>query len=178
MELKELSAEELRGLYQDFEIEDEEFVPLIFNDMPTRYKISKYGNILGVFGNKLKWSAKWPNGRKNKPYALISMMPTEGKWSDGDFTYQAKNKAVTVYIHRLVAEHFLPFPEYLPEELKEDWGKISKNTQNIIKSGLQVDHIDENSFNPRWDNLEWVTGKENSRRSIKSRWNELYKNNS
>ena len=178
MELKELNAEELRGLYQDFEIEDEEFVPLVFNGNPTRYKISKYGNILGVRGQKLKWIAKWPNGKNNKPYALVSILPTKDKFSDGDFTYQAKNKAASLYIHRLVAEHFLPFPEYLPEELKEDWGNISENTQNIIKSCLQVDHIDENSFNPRWDNLEWVTGKENSRRSIKNRWNELYKNNS
>lgn len=177
MNLIGLRAEELRDLYQPLDIEDEEFVPLVFNGTPTRYKISKYGNVLGIRGHKLKWIAKWPNGKHNKPYALISIMPTEEKFSDGNYVYQSKNKAVSVYVHRIIAEHFLPFPEHLPEELKEDWGKINENTQNIIRSCLQVDHIDENCFNPRWDNLEWVTGKENSRRSIKSRY-ELDKNNS
>jgi hypothetical protein len=71
----------------------------------------------------------------------------------------------------MVALHFLPFPEHLPEDLKEDWHKVSTTTQNIIRDSLQVDHIDGNTYNPRWDNLEWVTAKENTRRSVLSKNN-------
>ena len=45
-----------------------------------------------------------------------------------------------VLIHKLVAEYFVP---------------------NLFGVGTQINHIDENKMNNRWDNLEWVTPKEN-----------------
>jgi hypothetical protein len=49
----------------------------------------------------------------------------------------------TELIHRLVAEHFLD------------------NTDNLP----QVDHIDEDKQNNSSDNLQWITAKENTRKS-------------
>lgn len=46
----------------------------------------------------------------------------------------------TIVVHRVVAKAFVP-------------GYFE---------GAQVNHIDENKQNNRWDNLEWVTSKENS----------------
>ena len=46
----------------------------------------------------------------------------------------------TINVHRAVAKAFVP-------------GYFD---------GAQVNHIDENKHNNRWDNLEWVTNKENS----------------
>ena len=51
--------------------------------------------------------------------------------------YQSKS------IHRLVAETFIPNPDNLP----------------------CVNHIDENTYNNRVDNLEWCTHKYNNRYS-------------
>ena len=48
-----------------------------------------------------------------------------------------------VKFHRLVAHHFVPIPKDLSEE------------------NLEVNHIDGNKLNNRWDNLEWVTHKGN-----------------
>ena len=53
------------------------------------------------------------------------------------------NKTKTELIHRLVAEHFL-------------------DNQNNL---LQVDHIDENKKNNNVENLQWITSKENTRKS-------------
>jgi hypothetical protein len=52
-------------------------------------------------------------------------------------------KANTEFIHRLVAEHFLDNSDNLP----------------------QVDHIDFNKKNNNVQNLQWITAKENNRKS-------------
>ncbi len=59
--------------------------------------------------------------------------------------YDNNRKVQCVLIHRLVAQHFIPNPNNYPI----------------------VNHIDENRFNNRVDNLEWVTIAENNLYSYK-----------
>lgn len=66
--------------------------------------------------------------------------------SNGSGYYQVKlitdGVRKSFYIHRLVAEHFVS-------------GYID---------GLEVDHLDNNKSNNRWDNLRWVSRRENMRK--------------
>lgn len=82
------------------------------------YEIDEYGN---VYRNKNKLKPQV----HNKGYLRV---------------YLSKNGKVSKkYIHRLVAETFIPNPNNLP----------------------QVNHIDGNKKNNNVNNLEWVTSKEN-----------------
>ena len=56
--------------------------------------------------------------------------------------------ARSVAIHRLVAQHFVPKPKDLVDK-------------GLNEESLEVNHIDGNKLNNRWDNLEWTTRKGN-----------------
>lgn len=53
--------------------------------------------------------------------------------------FSANGKPVNLYVHRMVAITFIPNPENLPE----------------------INHIDNDPTNNRWDNLEWCTHEYN-----------------
>lgn len=88
-----------------------------------RYSVSNQGRVYSHVTKKLLQSGAtgWSNGG----YYCVGLR------KDG----QTKMK----YIHRLVAEAFIPNPGNKPE----------------------VNHIDHNNHNNRADNLEWVTHTEN-----------------
>ena len=90
------------------------------------YYVSNYGRILGKTGLILK------NKLSNKGYAFLTF-------------YQNKTH-YNRYVHRLVAEAFLPNP-------------YNKET---------VNHIDGNKLNNSINNLEWNSRKENTHHAIKT----------
>ena len=101
------------------------------------YQISNMGNV-----KSLERTVTKSNG-----VVQIRKERIMNKRESTDGYYIAKlnvnNHSKSIAIHRLVAQHFIPNPDNLPE----------------------VNHIDTNRKNNRVDNLEWCTHKDNVRYS-------------
>tara|TARA_B100001059_G_scaffold233802_1_gene274719 strand:- start:195 stop:710 length:516 start_codon:yes stop_codon:yes gene_type:complete len=88
------------------------------------------------------------------------------------FTYRENDggldrKGFKVLAHRAVMETFSPFEDNLPDDLIDEWPKLSKIVKKYIKNGMTVDHINPNlkeGFNSLF-NLQWMTLSENSSKS-------------
>lgn len=90
-------------------------------DYEGKYKVSNQGRVYSL--NTHKYLSLGNNGRG---YLFVSL------WKNGE----AKRE----YVHRLVARHFIPNPENLP----------------------QVNHKDENKENNCVENLEWCSNNYNN----------------
>jgi hypothetical protein len=93
------------------------------NEYDGLYMISNYGNVYSI-------------PRKNTKGGLVRK---DYHFGYNRVTLCKDGKTKKFFVHRLVAQHFLPNPNNLP----------------------QVNHKDENKSNNRVDNLEWCTAKEN-----------------
>jgi len=103
----------------------------------TRYQVSSCGRV-----RSFDFVDSW--GRKKRGKFLSPTLDRRG-YPRIKFRWRNKKLELTIRIHRLVALHFIPNPNNLP----------------------QVDHIDGNKQNNNVENLEWVTNAENSKRAAK-----------
>ena len=90
-----------------------------------RFRVFTDGTVNRILPDGREVAAAFSYGSRNRAYASVS--------------YQDSGKQKREYVHRLVANAFLPNPEKLP----------------------QVNHKDGNPRNNAVDNLEWCTGKYN-----------------
>ncbi len=109
------------------------------------YSVDKYGN---VYSHRRKMGRGKGNGLGTK--VIIDMeycrklLPRPGR-GGYPVVYLSGGHSRQCYIHRLVAETFIPNPENRP----------------------CVNHKDFNITNPTVENLEWVTYSENNKHSVK-----------
>ena len=93
--------------------------------MGGRFRVYSNGTVYRKNTRGLIREAKQSYVSRNKRYTVV--------------TYTENGKQTSYYVHRLVAEAFIPNPEDKP----------------------QVNHKDGNPLNNNVENLEWVTSKEN-----------------
>lgn len=117
---KPILIQHLNGDIQDTEFEHWRIIP----NTNELYKISDNGRVFSLKSNK-----------------MLNLHPQKTGYHT--FSISVNNKVRLGYVHRLVAELFIPNPDNLP----------------------QVDHIDGNSQNNHISNLRWVTAKENCNNS-------------
>lgn len=97
--------------------------------------------IINAYGGEY-WVTRFGDIWEDK--RVVKLTPTlnvTGYW-------QVNIRGQITMIHRLVAKHFCKVPERLSE-------------MGYTFDTLEVNHIDGDKANNRWDNLEWVTGDEN-----------------
>lgn len=105
-----------------YNLNNEVWLPI--TDYPN-YMISNLGNVKSLSNNKTRKEKILKNVKNRGGYLQV---------------FLSKNgKVKRYYIHRLVAEHFLPNLDYKPE----------------------IDHINTNKSDNRVENLRWCSHKEN-----------------
>lgn len=95
-----------------------------------RYQVSNLGRVRSV--------SRWVNNNGGKRYVESRILSLTSK-PNGYICIRIRNPQSCNYVHRLVAEAFLPNPDNLP----------------------CINHKDEDRTNNRVDNLEWCTAKYN-----------------
>ena len=160
--------------WQSTEYDPEEvFVPIIYEGIDySPYAISKEGNVVGYryadterkILKKLQWSMQ---SESRARYLSVTLRVDPLAIADQEYKPQQKQSLKhngkinkTVYVHRLVAEMFIPKP--IPKMFESIWLILSQEQKNWIHSSYVVDYIDDDPGNPHIDNLRWVTVKENN----------------
>lgn len=113
----------------------ETFVYDMFSDTNT------WRDVVGLKGYKVSRNGEVFSMKQNR-----YMSPSDNGYGYLFIAFNVNGKSVYRYIHRLVAEAFIPNPEN-----KE-----------------QVNHIDGNKYNNCLENLEWVTSLENIHHAIET----------
>lgn len=65
-------------------------------------------------------------------------------------------------VHQLVAEAFMPIDKFPPDSIKDHWIDLPEDVKQWVKDTVIIDHIDDNPFNNRLDNLRYVKPLENN----------------
>lgn len=108
--------------------------PISLNGFEGLYEVSNIGRVRSVDREFIK-----SNGRK-QPVKSKILNQTKDKYGYPKVYLSNRGFENNVTVHRLVANAFIPNPKNLP----------------------QVNHINSIRHDNRVDNLEWVTGKQNS----------------
>ena len=122
----------------------------IYADTIRRYK--EFFSI--PYSDKDKTIYKTSNGfsywvtKEGEVWNTETMTKVKGSIDSKGYRYVTLGSGHNVRVHRLVAHYFVRVPKDLVD-------------QRLSKENLEVNHIDGDKLNNRWDNLEWTTHKGN-----------------
>lgn len=133
-----------------------------FGKVIPGYYVSNLGRVLAKNGKVMEeYRFERTQGGKGAAASVKFSIPSN---FFSDYTY-CKNsngrERVNLRIHRLVMDAFRPIDEYPPIP-KEDWDKTPESAKKFIRDSVFVDHINDDPFDNRLENLRWVSSVQNS----------------
>lgn len=143
------------------------FEPMIFREKEIPfYYVNKEGLIYSSKSNKILKTRIFKQTGRTSAKIFEFTIPV-GFFSDYSYRktggrFNAKTETVTQKVHRAVAETFMPVEKNPPKEIKEYWDSLPNAVKMFIKSGLIVDHIDNDPTNNSLYNLRWTISRENA----------------
>ena len=110
-------------------------------------------------------------GKKdNHKYLVFKLHFPEDFFEDYQYSKRHSHSSIVqknFYAHNLVMAAFRPMDDYPPDRLKDCWNDIPEDAKTWIKQTVTINHKDHNPSNNRFDNLEYVTQRENARAAVK-----------
>ena len=101
------------------------------------YKVDRYGNVYSCLGKGCR--DKYDETKWLKEPKALKPRPTRKGYLRVSMRSDSTNKRTDMYIHRIVASVFIPNPDNLSD----------------------VNHKDNNPFNNKVENLEWMSHRDN-----------------
>ena len=118
--------------------------------------MNKMGKILYEFCVPLDWEGldKWKQENQR-----VLRLSKEGK--------EIKRRGrIYKLLHQVMMQTFRPIDKYPPDRLKDCWEDIPEQAKQWIRETAIINHKDHNPLNCLLDNLEWVTFRENTQKSV------------
>jgi hypothetical protein len=140
---------------------DKEWRPLVkMGKVLPYYYVSREGQIYNTKSGRIRQlHPKPPDGYLTASLSIPNDLYDDYRYfSDG----RVNTCLMSVQVHKVVAETWLPLDENPPEKLKDTWDQVPEEWRQWVKDTAIVDHIDSKVDNNHSDNLRWVTPKQNN----------------
>jgi hypothetical protein len=132
------------------------------------YLISNFGRVFSLKTNKLLKIQN--NVHKERGNASTVTLSIPFDWSED---YQYANNSIMCQVHQLVADAFIPIDENPPDKLSDSWDqiitedmigqkRIPESWKQWVKETVIIDHVNNNPFDNRYENLNYTTCRGNN----------------
>jgi hypothetical protein len=154
-------------------IGEDEYKPIVYRrKIIPDYYVNKSGKIISIKDKRKAFKFITPrnrmstnaDGSKRVSCMIFDVSVPKNFFDDYSYREHKKgskrnpNELITLAVHVVVAEVWLPFDDNLPYDmpasLKKIWKKLSNESREYIQSGIVIDHIDDDPTNNHADNLQ------------------------
>ena len=141
------------------------------SDTFSNRPLEKYGKIIPnyhIFEDGSVFHSKRNTIRKpvtrSDGYQMVCLSIPKDLFDDYEYHLQEGKKKPTmnIYIHKAVADAFMPIDKYPPKQLADTWNDVPEEWRQWVRDTAQVDHLDDDKSNNHVSNLEYKTPQENN----------------
>jgi hypothetical protein len=176
-----MSRKKISETAESIFIGEDEYKPIVYRKkIIPDYFVSKSGKIISIKDKRKAFKfitvrnrmATNADGSKRISGVIFDVSVPKNFFNDYSYREHTKgskrnpNELVTLAVHVVVAEVWLPFDDNLPYDmpicLKKIWKKLSSESREYIQSGIVIDHIDDDPTNNHAHNLQRCCTRNNN----------------